>query len=149
MSHGAGWREPCASTDRDKRWRWLWRLVSRKIGNEELGGTNVVVQIASRGSPVAKRPLQPEQCRGTNLAETGIRTDRLSPRHLGKSGFGVRHREAKIGFRGFATRAGREANRRGRMSSQQPQHRCRRDRKTNVKDEPRQRLARAVRQHGS
>jgi hypothetical protein len=27
MSHERGWREPCASTDRDRRDRWLWRLV--------------------------------------------------------------------------------------------------------------------------
>jgi hypothetical protein len=27
MSHGAGWRELCASTDRDRQRRWLWRLV--------------------------------------------------------------------------------------------------------------------------
>jgi hypothetical protein len=27
MSHGCAWRGACASTIRDKRSRWLWRLV--------------------------------------------------------------------------------------------------------------------------
>jgi hypothetical protein len=27
MSHGCAWRDSCASTRRDKRSRWLWRLV--------------------------------------------------------------------------------------------------------------------------
>jgi hypothetical protein len=31
MSHGHSWREPCVSTDRDRRGRWLWRLVRRKL----------------------------------------------------------------------------------------------------------------------
>ena len=29
MSHDGDWREACASTTRDKPWRWLWRLVRR------------------------------------------------------------------------------------------------------------------------
>jgi len=36
MSHDAAWRDSCASTRRDKRWRWLWRLVSPLVhGTDE------------------------------------------------------------------------------------------------------------------
>ena len=31
MSHDGDWRGACASTTRDKPWRWLWRLV-RHLG---------------------------------------------------------------------------------------------------------------------
>jgi len=38
MSHGCAWRDSCASTRRDKRSRWLWRLV-RPLDHKSLGGS--------------------------------------------------------------------------------------------------------------
>ncbi len=36
MSHERGWREPCVSTDRDRRDRWLWRLVRPNLHRERV-----------------------------------------------------------------------------------------------------------------